>query len=156
MRRDRRAPQDTPSKRPVRVDICNRAAGFCEYCSAYVGMTGTIDHFWPLSRGGSWKYSNLRWACLACNTLKADMAPHEWYARRAALAFIGPPRETKAQARRRLRVEIALRALAAQRIRNPLAGTAGSVGSVSESSSCFLSLVNPALHVGKQSLGGVG
>lgn len=108
MRRDRRAPEPS-SKRPLRTDICNRAAGRCEYCDAYVGMSGTIDHFWPLSRGGSWQYANLRWACLACNHAKADMAPHMWSARQAALAFVGPPRETKAQARRRLGVEIAVR-----------------------------------------------
>ena len=96
--------------RKVREDICNRAAGHCEYCNVYVGMQGTIDHFWPLSRGGSWAYSNLRWACLACNRAKADMAPHVWAAYRLSLAFVGPPRETKAQARLRLQKEIACKA----------------------------------------------
>ena len=96
--------------RKVREDICNRAAGRCEYCSAYVGMSGTLDHFWPLSRGGSWGYSNLRWACLKCNHAKADMAPNVWAAYQASLAFVGPPRETKAQARIRLQKEVACKA----------------------------------------------
>lgn len=90
----------------IRQDICNRAAGHCAYCNVYVGMRGTLDHYYPLARGGSWAYSNLRWACLRCNHTKADMLPHEWERRGA---FVGPPRETKRQMRLRLLAQCAIR-----------------------------------------------
>jgi hypothetical protein len=36
----------------------------------------TIEHFWPLSAGGTWAMSNLRLACQPCNNLKGDALPN--------------------------------------------------------------------------------
>jgi hypothetical protein len=36
----------------------------------------TIDHWWPLSAGGTWALDNLRLACQPCNSLKGDALPN--------------------------------------------------------------------------------
>ena len=36
----------------------------------------TIDHFYPLSKGGSWHIDNLRLACQPCNNKKGDAEPN--------------------------------------------------------------------------------
>lgn len=51
----------------------------CTYCG---GSGGTVDHFIPLSRGGTDTLENLRPACITCNVSKNDSDPHEWLKRR--------------------------------------------------------------------------
>ena len=48
----------------------------CYYC----GCTGklTIDHFIPLSKGGTNSINNIVPACGVCNTLKGNKLPEQW------------------------------------------------------------------------------
>jgi 5-methylcytosine-specific restriction endonuclease McrA len=62
--------------------------GICFYCPADIsGGKHTIDHFIPLSRGGSNWPSNIRMACVNCNSMKGDMLPKEFLAYRKKLAL---------------------------------------------------------------------
>ena len=54
----------------------------CVYCAASLELDlATIDHVYPLSKGGSHAHGNLVAACARCNRLKGDMLPHEFFAR---------------------------------------------------------------------------
>ncbi|MGH7663724.1 MAG: HNH endonuclease [Gemmatimonadaceae bacterium] len=54
----------------------------CVYCaSQLVPEIATLDHVHPLARGGGSAPGNLVSACAACNRLKGDMLPHEFFAR---------------------------------------------------------------------------
>lgn len=48
----------------------------CSYCQCLFTVTGsrmrTLDHVVPLSKGGTWRVSNLSFACFACNKKKSD------------------------------------------------------------------------------------
>jgi 5-methylcytosine-specific restriction endonuclease McrA len=57
--------------------------GFCVYCGA---GADTVDHVWPLARGGQHVVQNLAPACRACNTGKNDHLLTEWDAARVAHA----------------------------------------------------------------------
>ena len=61
-----------------RKSICDKYNGKCAYCNRQVGMKGTLDHYLPKSLGGTDCNDNLKWSCIECNTLKADMSPEEW------------------------------------------------------------------------------
>lgn len=57
----------------------------CAYCDIPVtrstdpsSRAATIDHYRPKSLGGTNGLRNLRLACRGCNSVKADMPPHEW------------------------------------------------------------------------------
>lgn len=54
-----------------------------ENSCAYCGSTGrlTIDHFIPISRGGSDNLGNIVPACLSCNCSKQDSDAKDWYLR---------------------------------------------------------------------------
>jgi 5-methylcytosine-specific restriction endonuclease McrA len=65
-------------KSRARHNVCQAAGGRCEYCGLYVGRRGTLDHWLPKALGGGNERGNLRWACIGCNGLKADMHPDEW------------------------------------------------------------------------------
>ncbi len=95
-------------RQELRTNLCHRFGGRCAYCNIYVGMAGTVDHYLPQALGGNDAPHNLRWACLRCNGLKADTHPSEWEIVRRTLPR---PRETPAQARARLHMLIAQRAL---------------------------------------------
>lgn len=71
-------PMKAERKRQARAEVYRRARGRCEYCTAYCGHSGTLDHWMPKALCGGNDLANLRWACHGCNTLKADMHPHEW------------------------------------------------------------------------------
>lgn len=59
-------------------DCCRR----CVYCGAVLDFTiATIDHVYPLARGGANVPGNLVVACGPCNRLKGDMLPHEFFIR---------------------------------------------------------------------------
>lgn len=92
-------------RRALRKNLCDRFGGYCAYCGIYVGAQGTIDHYVPYALGGRTTSSNLRWCCLSCNSLKGNMSPKDWEAKK-------PPRvteETKHDQRVRLLAGIAQR-----------------------------------------------
>lgn len=47
----------------------------CVWCRA--APTTTVDHVWPLARGGSNSLYNLVGSCEPCNTAKANFLPRE-------------------------------------------------------------------------------
>lgn len=55
--------------------------GKCWYCGVDVGDKYDVDHFIPLSKGGSNDIGNLRIACPTCNRTKHNKDPHEWSGR---------------------------------------------------------------------------
>jgi hypothetical protein len=60
------------------ITICSERDGyFCylcgeEFSDTVQGRELTIDHYHPLSRGGTWDIDNLKLACRRCNQDKAD------------------------------------------------------------------------------------
>lgn len=50
------------------------------YCCQYCGSSQEIqiDHYFPLSKGGSHNITNLVVACKSCNLAKKDKLPKEW------------------------------------------------------------------------------
>jgi hypothetical protein len=59
------------------IDICSERDGYyCYMCKAEFsearGMELTLDHFHPLSKGGTWDIENMRLAHRRCNQDKAD------------------------------------------------------------------------------------
>ncbi|XP_077239912.1 HNH endonuclease isoform X2 [Tasmannia lanceolata] len=47
----------------------------CQYCSSRENLT--IDHIFPISRGGKWKWENLVTACSICNSKKGQKTLEE-------------------------------------------------------------------------------
>lgn len=65
-------------KRAMMRDCCRR----CVYCGAFLHLEiATIDHVYPLARGGTHAPGNLVVACAPCNRMKGDMLPHEFFLR---------------------------------------------------------------------------
>ena len=70
--------------------------GRCFYCDRRSEFM-EVDHFVPLSRGGSNWISNIVWACRNCNRRKTNKLPWEWRPDRfaapsaASLAMDSPP-----------------------------------------------------------------
>lgn len=74
----------------LRQRTMRRTKSHCEYCSTLVGpphgpsvqaehvRPATLDHRTPLSRGGTWKLSNLACACAPCNRRKGDATEGEY------------------------------------------------------------------------------
>ena len=54
----------------------------CVYCAHPLdAMEATLDHVYPVARGGAHVPGNIVAACAACNRMKGDMLPHEFFAR---------------------------------------------------------------------------
>ena len=54
----------------------------CVYCAAALEIdVATIDHVFPLAKGGVHDPGNLVAACGRCNRLKGDMLPTEFFSR---------------------------------------------------------------------------
>ena len=54
----------------------------CVYCAVPLALdAATLDHVFPVARGGVNDPGNLVTACAPCNRLKGDMLPHEFFAR---------------------------------------------------------------------------
>jgi 5-methylcytosine-specific restriction endonuclease McrA len=54
----------------------------CVYCARRLDAEeATLDHVYPLARGGTHHPGNVVTACAPCNRLKGDMPPHEFFAR---------------------------------------------------------------------------
>lgn len=58
--------------------LTSRDGFFCYICKKPFKSRkeATIDHWWPLSAGGTWILDNLRLACQPCNNLKGDVLPN--------------------------------------------------------------------------------
>jgi 5-methylcytosine-specific restriction endonuclease McrA len=74
----------------TREHVRQRANYACEYCGVSETDTGgllTIDHFQPVSKGGSNSLENLLYCCVRCNQYKmnywpaGENDPHLWYPR---------------------------------------------------------------------------
>lgn len=53
--------------------------GPCFYCGKIIGNhNATVDHYIPLSKGGSCHPENLVWACQPCNQAKGNKLPEEF------------------------------------------------------------------------------
>ena len=67
----------------------------CVYCASLLEFDfATLDHVYPLSRGGAHVPGNLVLACGGCNRLKGDLLPMDFFARYpwAGLNFIAHAR----------------------------------------------------------------
>ena len=65
-------------KRATLRDCCRR----CVYCGHLLDLQiATIDHVYPLAKGGANVPGNLVVACGPCNRMKGDMLPHEFFVR---------------------------------------------------------------------------
>jgi 5-methylcytosine-specific restriction endonuclease McrA len=54
----------------------------CVYCARSLDLeAATLDHVYPLSKGGTHTTGNLVAACGPCNRMKGDMLPHDFFAR---------------------------------------------------------------------------
>lgn len=87
----------------------------CVYCSTPLALdTATLDHVWPLARGGANVAGNLVTACVVCNQLKGDLLPEEFFARHpwAGLNFMRHARTVHRALKRDARRAVSL-ALAA-------------------------------------------
>jgi 5-methylcytosine-specific restriction endonuclease McrA len=73
-----RADHKQALKRATLRDCSNR----CVYCGAALTVAAaTLDHVYPLARGGPHVPGNLVAACGPCNRRKGDMLPHEYFHR---------------------------------------------------------------------------
>lgn len=68
---------------PASVYTVIVASGLCAYCGA---AATTVDHVWPLGRGGPEHESNLVPACRACNQSKGSRLLTEWHRGAARVA----------------------------------------------------------------------
>ena len=59
-----------------RKNILRRDGHRCQYCGRG-DVALTVDHVFPLSRGGDETWENLVTACVACNNKKGDGTPDE-------------------------------------------------------------------------------
>jgi 5-methylcytosine-specific restriction endonuclease McrA len=55
--------------------------GRCRYCRTRIDEAFEIDHWIPLSKGGSNYPENLVLACPSCNAAKRDKLPHDFLKR---------------------------------------------------------------------------
>lgn len=75
-----------------RARILAKSCGSCVYCGFdenFLGAKHEIDHFVPVSRGGTNAHSNLVAACKSCNREKGDMLIEEYRAFLASLEDVG-------------------------------------------------------------------
>lgn len=67
------------ARRKYQAEVFARDGFRCRYCSSVENLT--LDHIFPLSRGGNNDLSNLATACNSCNSSKGNRTPEEWRAR---------------------------------------------------------------------------
>jgi len=80
--RDRRRVLAQNHKRHVKRATFRDCARRCVYCGTSLGLAdATLDHVYPLARGGDHAPGNLVAACGQCNQLKGAMLPGEFFAR---------------------------------------------------------------------------
>jgi 5-methylcytosine-specific restriction endonuclease McrA len=70
------------NKRHVKRETFRDCGRRCVYCGTTLGLdNATLDHVYPLSRGGDHAPGNLVAACQECNQLKGAMLPHDFFVR---------------------------------------------------------------------------
>lgn len=63
-----------------RRDIYIRDKGTCGICGKFVPPDSfTVDHIVPISKGGTYDYSNLQCCCRKCNQLKDDALQDDFF-----------------------------------------------------------------------------
>ena len=69
-------------KRAIKRATMRDCGRRCVYCASPLEPEyATLDHVHPIARGGGHAPGNLVAACAACNRLKGDMLPLEFFAR---------------------------------------------------------------------------
>ena len=69
-------------KRAIKLAAMRDCGRRCVYCAAPLEYErATLDHVHPLAKGGADAPGNVVAACPACNRLKADMLPTEFFLR---------------------------------------------------------------------------
>jgi len=63
----------------LRQAVLERDDYTCVYCGRRGGQL-TLDHVFPVSRGGTSEMTNLVTACVACNSAKGTKTLQEWLA----------------------------------------------------------------------------
>jgi 5-methylcytosine-specific restriction endonuclease McrA len=89
--RPRRHTSLSPWKRSLKTATLRDCGNRCVYCATALRLeTATLDHVYPRAHGGEDSAGNLVAACGACNRLKGDMLPQEFFARNpwAGLNFV--------------------------------------------------------------------
>lgn len=76
-------------KQSVKDKVLSESDG-CAYCFD-VKVPLQVDHFVPLSRGGTNEAENLRAVCVSCNSQKRAMLFHEWRLYRQTHGMPWPP-----------------------------------------------------------------
>ena len=68
------------AKRAIKRATMNRCGQRCVYCAVPLELdTATLDHVFPVAHGGRHDPPNLVVACRACNQLKGDMLPLDFF-----------------------------------------------------------------------------
>lgn len=63
----------------LRVQVYNQAEGRCAICGDFVPYDDfTIDHIFPVAKGGNNEISNLQCTCHQCNQMKQAMSEKEF------------------------------------------------------------------------------
>ena len=63
----------------LRTQVYNLAEGHCAICGDFVPYEDfTVDHIFPVSKGGKNELSNLQCTCKSCNTMKQNMSKKEF------------------------------------------------------------------------------
>lgn len=80
LRRNRIAPWHL--KRALKRSTMRDCGRRCVYCAQPLEIDrATLDHVYPLAHGGAHNPGNVVAACNACNHLKGDMLPQEFFVR---------------------------------------------------------------------------
>jgi 5-methylcytosine-specific restriction endonuclease McrA len=73
------APQHKRALKRATFRDCGRR---CVYCATLLPYDlATLDHVFPVARGGTHTPGNLVSACAPCNRLKGDLLPHDFFGR---------------------------------------------------------------------------
>jgi 5-methylcytosine-specific restriction endonuclease McrA len=69
-------------KRAIKLAAIRDCGRRCVYCAAPLDYAhATLDHVYPLARGGAHTPGNVVVACPTCNRLKADLLPVDFFLR---------------------------------------------------------------------------
>ena len=81
MRRVRRL-LPAQQKRAIKLAAMRDCGHRCVYCATPLDYArATLDHVYPLAKGGAHVAGNVVAACPGCNRLKADLLPSEFFMR---------------------------------------------------------------------------
>jgi 5-methylcytosine-specific restriction endonuclease McrA len=79
---DRRETLPPSVKRALKTAAFRDCGRRCVYCGWGMSFAeATLDHVYPMARGGRSVPGNLVVACGTCNRMKGDLEPHEFFAR---------------------------------------------------------------------------